>query len=265
MQGSTQTYTQSYTMGATMGTTLTKKLSATLAAALMASMAFASIPAFGSAADEALLTQQWSESARRLATEAARSVFGDKLPLRVEVSTGALDPRLRLAPCQRVETFIPAGHRPWGRSRLGLRCAQGPVAWSVSVALNVRVYAPALVVSQALPAGTVISAQHLRTVEVDWAERDSPVVALESLALGRTLASPMAAGAALRQEHLKKRQWFDAGDPVRIVAVGPGFSVSGEGIALSVGLEGQSVRVRTESGRLVSGLAVGPRRVEIAL
>ena len=75
----------------------------------------------------------------------------------------------------------------------------------------------------------------------------------------------MAAGQALRQADLKLRQWFAAGDPVRIVAVGPGFSVSGEGVALNPGLEGQAVRVRTESGRLVIGMPRADRRVEVTL
>lgn len=221
--------------------------------------------AASAASASALSAQPWAAQAQQWAEEAARSVLGEQVPLRVEVSAGALDPRMRLAPCAQVQAYIPAGHRPWGRSRLGLRCAQGPVAWKVSVPLTVRVFAPALVAAQPLAAGTVLLAQHLRTEEVDWAERDSPVLASDSAALGRTLAMAVPAGGALRQEQLRKRQWFEAGDPVRLVALGPGFSVSGEGVAMAAGVEGQTVRVRTESGRLVTGTAVGPRRVEIQL
>ena len=70
---------------------------------------------------------------------------------------------------------------------------------------------------------------------------------------------------ALRDASLKKRVWFAIGEPVRVVAVGRGFTVSSEGVALSPGLEGQAVKVRTESGRTVTGLAAGQRRVEVAL
>ena len=52
---------------------------------------------------------------------------------------------------------------------------------------------------------------------------------------------------------------------MRLVAAGSGFSVSGEGQALAAGVEGQTVRVRTESGRVVSGLPVAERLVEVAL
>src|SRR5450830_1910176 len=47
------------------------------------------------------------------------------LPLRMEVSVGELDRRLRLAPCQDIQPYIPPGTRLWGKTRIGLRCARG--------------------------------------------------------------------------------------------------------------------------------------------
>ena len=60
-------------------------------------------------------------------TEAGKN----KLPLRMEVQMGQLDSRLRLAACAKVEPYLPAGSRLWGRTRLGLRCVQGSVPWNV--------------------------------------------------------------------------------------------------------------------------------------
>jgi flagella basal body P-ring formation protein FlgA len=129
----------------------------------------------------------------------------------------------------------------------------------------VHVRAPALVLATGLPAGTVLEAAHLRMAEVDWAESHTPPVADASLLVGRTLARPMAAGAAARPGDLRPRQWFSAGETVRISARGRGFAVSGEAQALSNGIEGQSARLRTEGGRIVSGMPVGVRLVEVAL
>jgi len=203
--------------------------------------------------------------AQRAAQDAARAAFGDRVPVRVEVEAGALDPRLQLAPCARVEVFLPPGQRAWGRTRIGLRCAQGTVAWRVTLPMTVKLWAPGLVLSASLPAGTVLAPGHLKMAEVDWSERDSPVLVHEPAAVGRTLGITVSAGAALRQEHLRKRQWFESGDTVRLTAVGPGFSIQGEGVALSAGIEGQSVRIRTESGRLVTGTPTGVRQVEVTL
>jgi flagella basal body P-ring formation protein FlgA len=69
----------------------------------------------------------------------------------------------------------------------------------------------------------------------------------------------------LRSGDLRPRMWFAAGDTVRIVAGGSGWHIRGEGQALGPGVEGQVVRVRTESGRIISGMAVADRQVEVAL
>jgi flagella basal body P-ring formation protein FlgA len=50
-----------------------------------------------------------------------------------------------------------------------------------------------------------------------------------------------------------------------IVAAGNGWRIAGEGQALAPGVEGRTVRVRTESGRIVDGVASGEREVEVAL
>jgi flagella basal body P-ring formation protein FlgA len=184
---------------------------------------------------------------------------------RVEVVAGALDSRLRLSPCERVEAFLPAGTRAWGASRVGLRCAQGQRPWSVSLPVTVRVLAPAPVVPAALPAGAVVDATAWARAEVNYAADPSPVQPRADSLNGRVLLRAVAAGQPLRAADLRPRQWFAAGDTVRIVAVGSGFAVSGEGQALSAGIEGQTARVRTESGRVLSGQPSGEHRLEVAL
>lgn len=207
----------------------------------------------GSAADG--IEQQ----ARRFAVDAV------SLPgARVEVEVGALDPRLRLAPCERVEPYLPAGTRLWGRSRIGLRCAAGAVAWKVYLPLTVRVYAPATVAARALPAGALLAAGDLQSAEVDLAAGKMPITAPEA-AIGRKLARALAAGEPLRGSDLRPLQWFAAGETVQIEAVGAGFRISSEAQALTPGMEGQPARLRTSAGKILSALPVGERRVEIKL
>jgi flagella basal body P-ring formation protein FlgA len=183
----------------------------------------------------------------------------------VEVRVGALDARLKLAPCASIEPYLPAGTRLWGPARIGLRCNDAGVRWNVFLPVTVDVYGPGLIAAGPLAAGAVISAADLRPGTVNLSASPSPVLASNGLAVGRTLARPLAAGDALRAADLRARQWFAAGDTVRIVAGGDGWRIHGEGQALNPGLEGQSVRVRTESGRIVSGVAVAERQVEVAL
>ncbi len=83
--------------------------------------------------------------------------------LRVEVLVGALDPRLRLAPCEQVEPYLPPGTRLWGQSRIGVRCVQGPTRWNVYLPVTVKVFGPALVATAALPVGSVLKPSDLAT------------------------------------------------------------------------------------------------------
>lgn len=184
---------------------------------------------------------------------------------RVEVSVGQLDPRLRLAPCQHVEPYVPEGMRLWGKSRIGLRCTSGPSKWNVYLPITVRVFGKALVATTGAASGSVLTAADLTQAEVDLAEDASSVVASTELAVGRTLARALKPGQSLRQSHLKARQWFAAGETVTVLAQGDGFSVAGEAQALNPGIEGLPVRVRTESGRVLTGLPTGERRVELPL
>ncbi len=186
-------------------------------------------------------------------------------PWRLEVELGQLDPRLRLAPCARIEPYLPGSSRPWGRTRVGLRCVDGPTRWNVFLPVQVRVLAPAPVLREPLPAGTELTPEHLGEAEVDWAAQRQPPLLDPGQLIGRRLSRGLDAGAPLRATDLQRPVWFDAGDTVKVVALGPGYEVSAQGQALSRGLDGQSVRVRTAAGRVITGTAVAERRVELPL
>ncbi len=184
---------------------------------------------------------------------------------RVEVLVGRLDPRLRLAPCERIEPYLPSNVRLWGRSRVGLRCKQGPTAWNVYLPITVKVWSKALVVPAGAAAGSVLVDADLQEAEIDLAEEHTAAILDRRLVVGRTLAQSLKPGQAVRQGHIKLRQWFAAGDTVRVVVAGTGYALESEGQALTHGIEGHPARVRTESGRVVTGQPTGERRVEIAL
>ena len=237
---------------------------AVLACALASSIAQAALPAAGGA--DTTLDPFLDQQVRQLALAGTRTgAPGAPSAPRVEVVVGQLDPRLRLAPCQHVETYVPDGVRLWGKARVGLRCTQGAVKWNVYLPITVKVYGRALVATSALAAGSVLTATDLSRAEVDLAEDASVALPQADLAIGRTLARAVNAGQSIRQSHLKVRQWFAAGETVTVTAQGDGFSVAGEAQALNNGIEGLPVRVRTEAGRVLTGLPVGERRVELLL
>jgi len=182
---------------------------------------------------------------------------------RIQVLPGALDGRLVLAPCQRIDTYLPGGVPAWGRTRVGLRCGEGPSRWNVSLPVTVQVWATAAVAASALPAGARLAPSLLQSAEVDWAIAASPPLADPDALAGRTLARPLLPGQPLHAADLQPRQWFAAGETVRILAAGSGYAVSSEGQAVGAGLEGQPARVRLEGGRILVGRPVGERLLEV--
>lgn len=210
---------------------------------------------------------QLRELAQAHARERTTAAAGTPAPriTRVEVSVGELDSRLKLAPCTRMEPYLPAGLRPWGRTRIGVRCLEGPTRWNVFLPVTVRVFAEAWVARGPLSAGALLQISDLQRGEADLAATLSPVVLDPAQAAGRALLRPLNEGDALKQSDLRPKLWFALGDTVKVVAVGPGFAVHGEGRAMSPGVEGQPVRIRTESGRIITGFASGERTVEVPL
>jgi flagellar basal body P-ring formation protein FlgA len=201
------------------------------------------------------------EQVRSLASDKAAGTGGT----RVEVVVGALDPRLHLAPCEKIEPYLPPNVRLWGKSRIGLRCKEGRTAWNVYLPVTVRIWGRALVVPAGAAAGSVLRDADLDEAEVDLAEELTPTFLDRKLVAGRTLAQPLRPGQAVRQGHIKARQWFAAGETVKLVAAGDGFALEGAGQAITNGIEGQPARVRTESGHVVTGLPTGERRLELTL
>lgn len=199
------------------------------------------------AEDLADISNQWLQGALAQ-TEAQQS-----MPLRMEVQVGKLDPRLNLAPCLRVEPYLPSGSKLWGRTRIGMRCVEGAKPWNVFMPVTIRAFGPAWVLVNNVSMGEVLTHEHAMQSEVDWAESPHSIIALPDDWVGQTAARNLTAGMALRQTMVKAPEIFKPGAGVKVVVQGSGFAVTSSGKALESGSAGQNVRVRMENGRTVIG------------
>nr|WP_249729320.1 flagellar basal body P-ring formation chaperone FlgA [Acidovorax sp. CCYZU-2555] len=202
------------------------------------------------------LSQQWANAA--LGSEASAG-----LPLRLQVQIGKLDARLQLAACAKVEPYLPAGARLWGRTRIGLRCVQGSRPWNVYLPVTVQAFGPAWVLNNNVRQGEALTAGDASLAEVDWAEVDSPVAASQPDWLGFEAARHLQAGQTLRQNMLRSPQLFPLGAQVKVAVSGGGFTIMSTGRAMAAGAEGANVRVRMDNGRLVSGVVNAQGVVEV--
>ncbi len=182
---------------------------------------------------------------------------------RLEVAVGQLDARARLAPCERTEFFVPAGTRLWGRSRIGLRCVRG-ASWSTLIPVDVRIYGPALVAARHLAPLQPIADGDVHVAEVEWTREPLGVVTDPAQLDNRVPTRPIGLGQPIPVAALRAPQVVAQGDAVKVVGTGRGFSVSTAAVALAAAQDGQPVRVRTESGRVLTGTARAGRIVEVA-
>lgn len=185
--------------------------------------------------------------------------------LRPEVVIGALDSRLKLAPCARVEPYMPTRTQLWGRTRIGLKCVDGPVAWNVFLPITVKAWGPAWQIRRPVTAGSTLTAADVEQTEVDWALSPTPVLARESDWLGREATRPLLPGQVLRQAMVRIPQVFAVGDTIKVVVSGGGFQLSATGQALTQGMTGQEARIRMQGGKVVTGTVHDDQTVVVHL
>ncbi len=227
----------------------------------LAVFATVSVPALAQdqAAQIAQESQAWLEKA------VANTRPTGAAPLRMVVQVGSLDSRLSLAPCAQVEPYMPTGTRLWGKTRIGLRCIDGPSRWNVFLPVQVQAFGQTWVMRSDVPSGATLALDDAVMAEVDWAIENQSVLADPEMWIGQTATRALRTGQVLRHGMVKPSQVFQAGSMVRIIAKGPGFSVTSGGQALSAGIVGEMARIRVDNGRVVSGLVLDMRTVEVNL
>ncbi|VWC06749.1 flagellar basal body P-ring biosynthesis protein FlgA [Burkholderia stagnalis] len=181
-------------------------------------------------------------------------------------TTATVSPSLPrgLAACTTLEPFLPTGARLWGRTTVGVRCA-GERPWTVYLQAKVVVQATYYVAARQIAPGEPLTAADLVARDGDLTVLPQAVITDPSQAIGATALARVAAGLPLRQDMLKSAASVSAGQTVRVVAAGPGFTISAEGSALANAAPGQSVRVRLAAGQIVTAIVKDAGTVEIPL
>lgn len=173
---------------------------------------------------------------------------------RVEVSVDPLPQSILQRPCSAYVPALPAGTRLWGRSVVALNCA-APQSWVIYAPVNIAVYGRYLQTSRAIASGQVLTSGDFVVTEGDLTELPDGTFTQAGEALGLRTRVGLAAGLPLGHHHVIVPPVVKQGDPVRVVAKGPGFAASSEGRALANAAEGESVRVRMASGQTLTGVA----------
>lgn len=182
------------------------------------------------------------------------------LPGKVSYKVDEIDPRTAMPACSRLEAFLPAGSQFIGRTSIGVRCMETN-GWSIFVPVQIRISMNLLVSARQLPMGHVLQAQDLtsQTIEISRTAGLSDA----NQAIGKVLRYGIATGQMLREDMLRQPFSVKQGQIVQLLVQGDAFSIRSEGAALANASAGQTVNVRSSSGRVIGGVAQANGVVEI--
>jgi flagella basal body P-ring formation protein FlgA len=183
---------------------------------------------------------------------------------RVTPRAGKLDPRLRLARCERpLEGFLRTGSETGSRTVVGVRCS-GSSPWKVYVPVDLVEMRPVLVARQALPRGHLLTANDLVPEERDVSRLSGGFMASSDAVVGRQLKRQVVSGAVLSPSMLETQIVVRRGQSVTLVVRNDALNIRMAGKALMDGAVDQRIRVEnTVSHRIVEGLVRSPEYVEV--
>lgn len=176
----------------------------------------------------------------------------------------ALDNRLRLPACGaplHTSTFGTPTHAAW---TVAVSCAAP--AWNLYVPVRISSERQVLIATRNLRAGETVTADAVTSQTRDTSQLPAGFVADSSLAVGKILRQPVAAGASLSPDALGQALAIKRGQLVTLRSRAGPIEVRAQGKALADGAPGDRIKVENESSnREVEGQVAADGSVEVAL
>lgn len=184
----------------------------------------------------------------------------------IEVEVGRIDPRLRLATCERpLDLALPPNSRLAGSALASVRC-NGSRPWSFYVTARIKNYEPVLVAARALPRGSALGAADVRIEKRDISTLNDTPLADAKQAAGMLTLYALAPGDVVGFRNFKAVQLVRRGEKVTILASANGLEVRVSGEALADGIEGQAIRVRNSlTNKVIQAVITAPGVVQVRL
>ena len=142
----------------------------------------------------------------------------------------------------------------------------GAAPWHIYVPVRVVGTAQVALAAHAIVAGSVLTANDLRTEQRDISTLPPGYMDDPAVTVGLTASRPISSGAVITNQFLLGAKAVERGQTVTLVADAGGMSVSMQGRAVTDGLVNQRVKVENlSSGKVVEGIARSQQVVEIIL
>ena len=163
----------------------------------------------------------------------------------VEIKT---DPT-HLLNCENPVFSTPANSRLWGNISVLMRCDND----KRFIQVQVSAVGHYVVATRSVPRGTILDVQSLTLKRGPLERLPAQALTLPEQAVNAVTLRDITPDMPLTRSMIRQPWLVKAGQQVRVVASGDGFSVNSEGRALNNVTVGQHARVRMDSGQIVSG------------
>lgn len=223
----------------------------------LATALLSSAPLFAAPAD----AQSIAEIGERMLRDRAQSQ-ADVLGAEIAVRVPTLAARAADAPCK-PEVFLPPSSRSWGKTQIGLRCADSN--WTIRLPAEVSLTATIPVLTRPVRAGAVLAQGDWTLTELDVSGWTRGVTVDEQTLAGSRVTRPLRAGEPIPPDALSSAARMGVGEQVRVLLIGKGFTVRAAGEIVQQSTVGGSARVKLESGRTVSGTLRPDKQIEVHL
>lgn len=182
----------------------------------------------------------------------------------VEVVIDKEDERLKTEVCPAALFSNSKNNKLWGRTFLEVQCLGSSTA-PFFVTAEFKVWAPVLVVKENIGTGEAIAESALEYRTMDITQLPGEYINDVAVLTNKTAARQLWPGSLLKPEWLKGRPLLRYGDTVKITVKGPGFNISGQGVALETAEMGDIVKIKNTQGKVLHGVAIGDMLVEVTL
>ncbi len=189
-----------------------------------------------------------------------------QIQARHQVEVNRLDPRLRLALCDRpLTTKLESPAQPVGRTTVRVSC-EGSAPWSVFVPAQVHLFREVIVARRPLARESIVEQADVTLAERDVSLLNQGYLTAYDQVVGNKLTRSTLPDQVLTPNTVSLAEIVRKGDQVVISAKNSSINVRMPGEALTDGALGSQIRVKNQrSGRVIKARVVGPGHVEVAM
>jgi flagella basal body P-ring formation protein FlgA len=221
-------------------------------------VSFAGGMAPSAAAQHQPTTASIERAAEVFAAQEARQILGPTADVTARATP--LDQRLRLPVCPEMTPSSVSGSARWGKTTVQITCSVPRWRMYLSVIVSAKIRYPVAAAPQ--PAGHLVEPGDLTSLAGDISELPSDLVIDERTVVGRKLVTGVPLGKPFRASYFQRKNAVTAGQRVKLVLSGNGFSITSEGTATNSATEGGPVRVIGPNAKTVTGIAHAVGTVE---